>query len=112
MQQHHYLKGGRSAGGTLRYIAEIGGEKVALLTWRAAAYKLKDRDKWIGWGTGLRKARLKLVVQNRRFCLLTKRGERPNLASQILGASLRRIREDWHAAFGYMPLIAEPSGAR
>jgi hypothetical protein len=107
MRQHHYLKGGRSAGDTLRYIAQIDGVPVALLTWGAAAYKLKDRDHWIGWGTGLRKTRLKLVVQNRRFCLLLGRGERPNLASQVLGACLRRLREDWFAAFGYMPLIAE-----
>jgi len=107
MRQHHYLKGGRSAGDTLRYIAEIDGTPVALLTWGSAAYKLKDRDHWIGWGLGLRKTRLKLVVQNRRFCLLLKRGERPNLASQILGACLRRLRTDWHAEFGYEPLVAE-----
>lgn len=112
MRQHHYLKGGRSAGDTLRYFAEIDGSPVALLTWGAAAYKLKDRDNWIGWGLGLRKTRLKLVVQNRRFCLLLKRGERPNLASQILGACLRRLRADWLAQFGYEPLVAEPSGAR
>ena len=107
MARHHYLKGGRSAGDTLRYFAEIDGTPVALLTWGSAAYKLKDRDHWIGWGLGLRKTRLKLVVQNRRFCLLLKRGERPNLASQALGACLRRLRTDWHAQFGYEPLVAE-----
>jgi hypothetical protein len=83
-----------------------------LLTWGSAASKLKDRDHWIGWGLGLRKTRLKLVVQNRRFCLLLKRGERPNLASQILGACLRRLCADWHTQFGYEPMIAEPSWAR
>jgi len=107
MSRHHYLKGGRSAGDTLRYVAEIDGEWVALLTWGAAAYKLKHREEWIGWGVGLRKARLKLVVQNRRFCLLTKPGERPNLASQVMGSCLRRLREDWMVSFGYMPLAGE-----
>jgi len=107
MSRHHYLKGGRSAGDTLRYIAEVDGEWVALLTWGAAAYKLKHREEWIGWGVGLRKARLKLVVQNRRFCLLTKPGESPNLASRIMGACLRRLREDWMETFGYMPLAGE-----
>ena len=86
MTAHHYLKGGRSAGDTLRYVAELDGQWVALLTWGAAAYKLKHREAWIGWGIGLRKARLKLVVQNRRFCLLLKPGARPNLASQVMGA--------------------------
>jgi hypothetical protein len=107
MRGHHYLKGERSAGDTLRYIAEVEGRIVALLSWGAAAYKLKHRDQWIGWGLGLRKARLKLVVQNRRFCLLGERGQHPNLASQILGACLRRLRDDWHERFGYMPLVAE-----
>jgi len=107
MGKHHYLKGGRSAGDTLRYIAELDGEWVALLTWGAAAYKLKHREAWIGWGVGLRKARLKLVVQNRRFCLLTEPGARPNLASQVMGACLRRLRTDWREHFGYMPLVGE-----
>lgn len=107
MSAHHYLKGGRSAGDTLRYVAELDGQWVALLTWGAAAYKLKHREAWIGWGVGLRKARLKLVVQNRRFCLLLKPGEVPNLASQVLGACLRRLRADWFSAFAYMPLVAE-----
>lgn len=107
MRAHHYLKGGRSAGDTLRYVAEIDGEWVALLTWGAAAYKLKHREAWIGWGIGLRKARLKLVVQNRRFCLLFEPGTMPNLASQVLGACMRRLRADWFAAFGYMPLVGE-----
>jgi hypothetical protein len=107
MAAHHYLKGGRSAGDTLRYVAELDGEWVALLTWGAAAYKLRHREHWIGWGTGLRKARLKLVVQNRRFCLLTKKGGAPNLASRVMGACLRRLCADWHSGFGYMPLVAE-----
>ena len=107
MRQHHYLKGGRSAGDTLRYFAEVDGRIVGLLTWGAAAYKLKHRDHWIGWGLGLRKQRLKLVVQNRRFCLLTKPGEAANLASQVLGACLRRLRADWLERFGYAPLVAE-----
>jgi hypothetical protein len=107
MSAHHYLKGGRSAGDTLRYVAELNGEWVALLTWGAAAYKLKHREHWIGWGSGLRKARLKLVVQNRRFCLLTKKGEAPNLASRVMGACLRRLCGDWQESFGYTPLAAE-----
>lgn len=107
MAAHHYLKGGRSAGDTLRYVAELQGKWVALLTWGAAAYKLKHREHWIGWGAGLRKSRLKLVVQNRRFCLLTKPGSAPNLASCVMGACLRRLPEDWFARFGYKPLVAE-----
>lgn len=107
MAKHHYLKGGRSAGDTLRYVAELDRQWVGLLTWGAAAYKLKHREDWIDWGAGLRRSRLKLVVQNRRFCLLTKAGEAPNLASQVLGTCLRRLPADWLEHFDYAPLVAE-----
>jgi len=107
MAKHHYLKGDHSAGDTIRYVAELGGRWVALLLWGSAAYKLKHREEWIGWNTGLREARRKLVVGNRRYCLLTEKGDAPNLASQIMGACLRRLRGDWLEHFGYAPLVAE-----
>ncbi len=105
--RHHYLKGDHSGGDTLRYVAEIGGRWVALLVWGSAAYKLKAREEWIGWEAGLREARRKLVAGNRRFCLLTRPGEAPNLASRVMGACLRRLRGDWLERFGYAPLVAE-----
>jgi hypothetical protein len=107
MAKHHYLKGDHSAGDTIRYVAELDGRWVGLLLWGAAAYKLKHRETWIGWNTGLREARRKLVVGNRRYCLLTEKGDAPNLASQIMGACLRRLRGDWLERFGYAPLVAE-----
>jgi hypothetical protein len=51
--------------------------------------------------------RLKLIVQNRRFLLLTNKGQAPNLASQSLGAALRALPEQWQTRFGYRPLLAE-----
>jgi hypothetical protein len=44
------------------------------------------REHWIGWGTALRKARLKLVAQDRRFRILLKPKALPNLASCVMGA--------------------------
>jgi hypothetical protein len=51
--------------------------------------------------------RLKLIVQNRRFLLLSAKGKAPNLASQVMGAALRALRGQWHDRFGYRPLLAE-----
>jgi hypothetical protein len=51
--------------------------------------------------------RLKLIVQNRRFLLLTPKGQTPNLASKVMGAALRALRGQWHDCFGYRPLLAE-----
>src|SRR5580698_11051865 len=107
MGQHHYLGAGRAVGDYLRQIVESEGGPVALLVWGPAGYALKDRDLWISWSAPQRVERLKLVVQNRRFLLLTEKGQSPNLASQALGAALRALPEQWRERFGYRPLLAE-----
>jgi hypothetical protein len=80
---------------------------VGLLVWGPAAYKLKDRERWIGWSVPQRLQRLKLVVQNRRFLLLSPKGAEPNLASQVLGAACKALAAHWRQRFGYAPLLAE-----
>ena len=80
---------------------------MALLVWGPACYALKDRDRWIGWSANQRLERLKLIVQNRRFVVLTDKGQAPNLASQTMGAALRALPGQWQHAFGYQPLLAE-----
>ena len=69
--EHHYLGAGRPVGDYLRQVVECDGRPVALLVWGPACYALKDRDRWISWSTSQRLERLKLIVQNRRFLLLT-----------------------------------------
>lgn len=105
--QHHYLGAGRPVGDYLRQVVEQDGQPVALLVWGPACYALKDRDRWISWSTTQRLQRLKLIVQNRRFLLLADKGQSPNLASQVLGAALRVLPEQWQQRFGYRPLLAE-----
>jgi hypothetical protein len=104
---YHYLGESRPVGDALRMVAEIDGEWVGLLMWGSAAYRLKPRDAFIGWTATQRARRQKLVVQNRRFLLLTERGEEPNLASRILGAVVRELPRLWLERFGYEPLLAE-----
>ena len=94
-------------GDYLRQVVEGDGQPLALLVWGPACYALKDRDRWISWSANQRVERLKLVVQNRRFLLLTAKGQSPNLASQALGAALRVLPEHWQERFGYRPLLAE-----
>lgn len=94
-------------GDYLRQVIEVEGKPVALLVWGPACYALKDRDKWISWSTVQRLERLKLIVQNRRFLLLTDKGQSPNLASQAMGAALRALPSQWLERFGYRPLLAE-----
>jgi hypothetical protein len=107
MGELHYLGAGKPVGDYLRQIVEIGERKVALLVWGPGCYSLKDRDRWVGWSANQRIERLKLVVQNRRFLLLTEKGQAPNLASQALAAAMRALPQQWLDRFGYRPLLAE-----
>lgn len=107
LEDGHYLGRTRPVGDFLRQVAVLNGEWIALLAWGAASYRLKDRDEWIGWTNAQRAERLKLVVQNRRFLLLGEKGSHPNRASQVLGAAVRVLCEQWRAQFGYEPLLAE-----
>ncbi len=107
LQAQHYLGAGRSVGDYLRQVVEVDGQAAALLVWGPACYALKDRDLWISWSAPQRIARLKLIVQNRRFLLLHGKGRSPNLASQTLAAALRVLPEQWRERFGYRPLLAE-----
>src|SRR6516165_3431003 len=61
----HYLGEAKPVGDFLRQVALRNGQWVGLLVWGPAAYKLKDRERWIGWSVPQRLERLKLVVQNR-----------------------------------------------
>ena len=92
---------------SIRQVALRDGEWVGLLGWGPAAYKLKDRERWIGWSVPQRLERLKLVVQNRRFLLLSPKGAEPNLASQMLGAACKALADQWRERFGCCPLVAE-----
>ena len=107
LDQHHYLGAGRPVGDYLRQIVVCQGQPVALLVWGPACYALKDRDLWISWSAPQRIERLKLIVQNRRFLLLTPKGQAPNLASQVLSVVLRELPGQWQERFGYRPLLAE-----
>jgi hypothetical protein len=104
---HHYLGAGRPVGDYLRQIVERDGCPVALLVWGPSCYALKDRDRWIGWSASQRVTRLQLIVQNRRFLVLSAKGHSPNLASQAMGAALRALADQWRAHFAYRPLLAE-----
>ena len=107
MSQHHYLKNANLVGERLCYVVECQGRWLALLGWSAAAYHIRARDQWIGWNDNQRRARLRLVGNNARFCLLTEAGEFPNLASRAMALNLGRLSEDWQQAYGHPIVLAE-----
>ena len=106
MVAEHYLGNAQLVGEQLRYVAEYKGHWVALMSWSAAAYKLKLREDWIGWSERQKRRRLPLVVNNSRFLIL-KEFHVPNLASKLMKLVLQRLSADWECAYQHAVLVAE-----
>ena len=106
MATHHYLPFRGLVGRSLRHVAVLGEHWLALVGWHAGAFKLKARDRWIGWLPEQQFRRLHLIANNARFVILPGCSV-PNLASRVLALSLRRLSEDMRAAHGHLVLLAE-----
>jgi len=104
LAEHHYLREAHVAGDRGWQVAECDKRWVAVILWCAAAKRLKAREAFIGWDPRTRAERLKLIVQQARFCLLH---AQPNLASRVLGESVRHLPDWWQQQHGYTPLLAE-----
>jgi len=102
----HYLHTADLVGEQLRYVAEVNGQWVALLAWNAPAFRLKDREQWIGWTTAQKRRRLPLVANNSRFLVLPDRSV-PNLASRVMKLCLQRLATDWQQAYSHPVLMVE-----
>jgi len=106
MSKQHYLGFKSLVGESIRYIAELRGQWVALLGWSSAALKCHPRDAWIGWPQVIQWQRLHLIANNSRFLVLT--GIHiPNLASKTLSLNLKRLSMDWQQIHGHPILLAE-----
>jgi len=107
MEEHHYLGACKLRGAQMRYLIRsrehglLGG-----LSFSAATRRLACRDKWIGWSEQACRANLQRVVCNSRF-LIVAGVKVPNLASHVLGQSLRRVATDWQERYGYGPVLVE-----
>jgi hypothetical protein len=107
LEQDHYLESSRYAGQALRYVAELDGQWVAVLSFSAPALQVKAREQWIGWSPRQRAQRLGFVVNNSRFVVLLERQRFPNLASRVMGLVLRRLSADWQEHWGHPVLVVE-----
>jgi hypothetical protein len=96
----------RLSGESVKYIAEMGGEWVALIGWGSAVFKCAARDKWIGWKSGQQWDRLKYIANNQRFLILPEVHIK-NLASRILSLTAKRLSQDWQKRYGHGVLLAE-----
>jgi hypothetical protein len=107
MDRFHYLGKGPLCGAQIRYLitceeyGELGG-----LAFSAATWRLKARDKDIGWSEAARHTNLQQVVCNSRFLILPD-VQVPNLASHVLSLCTGRLVEDWLERYDYAPVLLE-----
>lgn len=107
MDEHHYLGSGPMVGAQIRYLIHssvygcIGG-----MSFSSAAWALRERDKFIGWTEGARRANIQRVVCNSRF-LIIPRIDVHNLASHVLSRCADHIAQDWMSRYGVEPVMLE-----
>ena len=106
MLREHPQGAGPLVGAQLRYL--IGSEHgwLGALGFGAAAIRLADRDRWIGWDQAKRREQLHRIVGMSRF-LIRPSVRCHNLASRVLGMGLRRLEGDFQAQYGYRPWLIE-----
>ena len=107
LEEKHYLQSARLGGQSLRYVAEVDGQWVALIAFSGAAPHTKAREEKIRWTPRQRARRLCFVVNNSRFLVLPERQRYPNLASRVLALCLKRLSADWQEHWGHPVVLVE-----
>lgn len=99
--RYHYLGLRRSVGENMAYLArDRQGRDVGCALFGAAAWRVNQRDKFIGWDETTRAERLSWITNNVRFLILPW-VRVPHLASHLLARLTRRLAADWLAKYGH-----------
>lgn len=104
--RYHYLGYTPMSGSQLRYNVFAGEQLVACISFCACAWKLKERERFIGWSHEQRLKNLPLVVNNARFLVLPWIQSK-GLASKILSKAARQLPLDWFSRYGFRPVLME-----
>jgi hypothetical protein len=106
VHHYHYLGLQKLVGEHLRYLAFLDGQVIACLAWASAAWKVKDRDQFIGWDEPTKRKNLHLIANNTRFLILPWINVK-YLASKVLSLCLKRLSRDWQKSYGHSIYLAE-----
>jgi hypothetical protein len=106
LHHYHYLGLPKLVGEHIKHLAFINGQVVACLAWASAAWKVKARDRFLGWNTPTRGKNLYGIANNSRF-LIPAWVQVKHLASKVLALSLRRLSSDWQKTYGHQVYLAE-----
>ena len=106
LSRFHYLDHGGTVGENLQYLVSAGERPLACLLFGSAAWKCRDRDRFLGWEVPARERHLGLLTNNTRFLILPWVRVR-HLASWTLGQVTRRLARDWQAKYGHGIALVE-----
>lgn len=107
IQRYHYLGHKPLPGAQIRYlIFSNTGILLAAIGFAAAAWKVAERDSFIGWSPQQRLSNLHLIVNNARFLILPWITSK-NLASRILSCAAKQLPSDWKNRYNYQPVLLE-----
>ncbi len=106
IHRYHYLGYKPLTGAQKRYMVYAGDQLLAVMGFGASAWKVADRDRFIGWSVQRRQSHLHLIVNNARYLILPWVKCR-NLASRILSMATKRLPDDWFDEYGYRPVLLE-----
>jgi len=107
LSRYHYLGYDRAVGEKMRYLAlDRQDRPLAALLFGSAAWKTRVRDQFIGWSAEQRERQLHYVTNNSRF-LIVPWVRSKCLASCVLGASVRRLSDDWQRRYGHPIWLVE-----
>ena len=107
LSRYHYLGYAMPYGARLQYLVYVSRprrEVVGCVQFSSPAWRMKDRDQWIGWDDATRKLRLQHIVNNSRLLMVARIR---NLASMTLSCALKRLRADWRRQYGVDPWFVE-----
>lgn len=104
--QYHYLGYAMPYGARLQYLVQAAGGRqvVGCVQFSSPAWRMKARDRWIGWDDAARERGLQHIVNNSRLLVLARVR---NLASALLACVLRRLPADWQEHYGVEPFLVE-----
>jgi hypothetical protein len=109
VERYHYLGHRVPFGAHLRYLIRIRRPEpqvVGCLQFSSAAWRIAERERWVGWDDSARAQGLQRIVCNSRFLLLPWVRVR-NLASAILAQAARQLIRDWAAHYALQPWLLE-----
>ena len=107
LQAHHYQGFSAAVGENVQYLVrDAQGREVAVMVFGAAAWKVADRDRFIGWSVTQRRQGLQRITNQQRFLILPW-VRVPHLASHVLALALKRLSGDWLKRYGHPVWLVE-----